>query len=360
AAGAAATTVHHLVLNFLLPAAVYPGGADLGRVALHAVILVLEAAALIWVSSRLASLIAGSEAEHARLLGLEAQAAAARRDAAVAMADSFQTRACGLIGELVLAAARTQSTIQDLSDLAGDSSARSLSMSDSSQRTASGIQVLASATDGLTATVDEIAEKTTRAAQAAAAAVASAGTTSQTIQDLNRAASQVAEGVQLIQAVAEQTNLLALNATIEAARAGEAGKGFAVVAAEVKALATQTAQATQTIAALIDRIQQETSRATRAIADIAGAIHGLNDMTGGVAAITEQQKAATSEIATGVRAAASGSSDVSADVTQLATTTDRTSQAAKESAEAASALAATARNLEQDVQAFVSKLRSAA
>lgn len=37
-AGTVAVALHHLTLNFLLPAAVYPGGSDLGRVVLHAVI----------------------------------------------------------------------------------------------------------------------------------------------------------------------------------------------------------------------------------------------------------------------------------------------------------------------------------
>ena len=64
------------------------------------------------------------------------------------------------------------------------------------------------------------------------------------IAGLAQAAQKIDDVVKLIQSVAGQTNLLALNATIEAARAGAAGKGFAVVASEVKALAVQTAKAT--------------------------------------------------------------------------------------------------------------------
>ena len=54
-----------------------------------------------------------------------------------------------------------------------------------------------------------------------------------------------------------------LNATIEAARAGDAGKGFAVVASEVKALATQTAKATEDISTKIAEVQTSTSSAVR-------------------------------------------------------------------------------------------------
>jgi methyl-accepting chemotaxis protein len=69
--------------------------------------------------------------------------------------------------------------------------------------------------------------------------------------------------------IAGQTNLLALNATIEAARAGEAGKGFAVVASEVKALARQTARATEEIAGQVAKIQAETGAAVNRIGDVA-------------------------------------------------------------------------------------------
>src|SRR5260370_3763269 len=54
--GTAAVALHHLILNFLLPAAVFPGGADLGRVVLHAVILGMEAAVLVWLAHPLAQL----------------------------------------------------------------------------------------------------------------------------------------------------------------------------------------------------------------------------------------------------------------------------------------------------------------
>ncbi len=79
-------------------------------------------------------------------------------------------------------------------------------------------------------------------------------------QDWRAAPTRIGDVIKLIQDIAAQTNLLALNATIEAARAGDAGRGFAVVATEVKALAAQTAKATEEIAKQIGSIQDLTRR----------------------------------------------------------------------------------------------------
>ena len=79
----------------------------------------------------------------------------------------------------------------------------------------------------------------------------------QTVDVLNRQASEIGGIVNLIKEVADQTNLLALNAAIVAARAGEQGRGFAVVADEVRKLAERTATATAEIANLVNSIRQE-------------------------------------------------------------------------------------------------------
>ena len=170
---------------------------------------------------------------------------------------------------------------------------------------------------------------------------------------LSETTGRIGEVVKLIAGIAGQTNLLALNATIEAARAGEHGKGFAVVASEVKALASQTAKATEEISAQIAAMQAETTRAVGAIKGIGGTIEEMNGLAAQVAAVAEQQSAATREIGRAFAEAAAGTRDASHHASGLAEVEARTGAAAS------GELAQQAEGLHGRVHTFLSSIRAA-
>jgi methyl-accepting chemotaxis protein PixJ len=89
--------------------------------------------------------------------------------------------------------------------------------------------------------------------------------TAKKVKHLGESSQKISKVVELISAFTAQTNMLALNASIEASRAGEEGRGFAVVASEVRALARQSAEATEEIRKLIASIQAETSEVVTAM-----------------------------------------------------------------------------------------------
>jgi methyl-accepting chemotaxis protein len=145
-------------------------------------------------------------------------------------------------------------------------------------------------------------------------AVAQADKTDARIAQLTRAAGRIGDVVKLITDIAEQTNLLALNATIEAARAGDAGRGFAVVAQEVKALAAQTAKATEEIGVQIAGVQAATQDSVVTIKDIGATIGRISDIAAAITTAVEQQATTTQQIAEHVHAAAGSAAHVAVDI----------------------------------------------
>ncbi|MEV9529621.1 methyl-accepting chemotaxis protein [Aliarcobacter butzleri] len=79
-----------------------------------------------------------------------------------------------------------------------------------------------------------------------------ANQTVESMQEINSQITSINEAITVIDQIAFQTNILSLNAAVEAATAGEAGKGFAVVAAEVRNLATRSAEAAREIKEIVE------------------------------------------------------------------------------------------------------------
>jgi methyl-accepting chemotaxis protein len=206
--------------------------------------------------------------------------------------------------------AAMKSTATELSATSNETESQTAGAVHTSNEAFSRVDTASTAAEELSRSIAEINRQLVRAAGVVRAAADEAQSTNTEIADLAEAAQKIDDVVKLIQSVAGQTNLLALNATIEAARAGTAGKGFAVVASEVKALAVQTAKATEVIAAQIAAVQSSTQSTVRAIASIAGRMQEIQQFTAAIAAAAEEQHSATSEISNSVAAAASGTKSV--------------------------------------------------
>ena len=79
-----------------------------------------------------------------------------------------------------------------------------------------------------------------------------ANETTVAMDEINTQVNAINDAISVIDQIAFQTNILSLNAAVEAATAGEAGKGFAVVAAEVRNLASRSAEAAKEIKTIVE------------------------------------------------------------------------------------------------------------
>ncbi len=232
--------------------------------------------------------------------------------------------------ELLASSTGMTSGSRDASDKAHSVSAAAEEMTSNITSVAAGMEEtttnlahVASATEQMTSTIGEIAQNSEKARRITDEATRQAARITEQIDQLGVAAREIGKVTETITEISSQTNLLALNATIEAARAGSAGKGFAVVATEIKALAQQTAAATEDIKGRIAAVQSATAGEITEIGKVSEVIQEVSALVASIAAAIEQQSTATNDIARNIAEASAGVNEANSRVAE-------TSQASRE------------------------------
>jgi methyl-accepting chemotaxis protein len=192
------------------------------------------------------------------------------------------------------------------------------SISASAEEMSSSVNAIATAIEQMSTSLNEVTRSCQKESDIVSSASAHADVTKKTMEDLGNVVVEVGNIIETIRTIATQTDLLALNATIEAASAGSAGKGFAVVASEVKALASQTSQATGQIRKQIETMQSTTKTAIKAIHVLTDKITEINSVSHTIVAAVEEQSSTVNEISRNISGAGQAATDIARNVSQSA------------------------------------------
>ncbi|MFM2278307.1 MAG: hypothetical protein RLZZ444_538, partial [Pseudomonadota bacterium] len=355
---AAVVAVHHLVLYFLLPSAVFPGQSDFSRVLLHAVILILQSGVLIALTGAVFASFGAAGRSADAAIAAQAEAAeraeeARRADAMMAdersrreaekveearqmtlavdqLASALNELAAGnlsyrldtpLFGRIDglrqtfnHAIGKLDSTMREVGTTAANVRGGAASIRDANNQLSSRTEHQAASVEETAAAITEISETVQQTAtraenvnrlveNAMRGAEKSAQIVSNAVEAMSRiegSSRQIGQIIGVIDDIAFQTNLLALNAGVEAARAGEAGKGFAVVAQEVRELAQRSANAAKEIKTLINASAGEVAHGVDLVGETGQALQRIGDEVKAIAGQVEQIVNATREQSAGL------------------------------------------------------------
>ncbi|WP_319483179.1 methyl-accepting chemotaxis protein [uncultured Cohaesibacter sp.] len=302
-------------------------------------------------------IIKGKELE-AEQVEMKRRSEEEKRKIMMQMADEFERQVGSIVQAVSSNSVELNASAQSMTDVSRLTLEQATQAASSSQQTTSSVQTIATATEEMTSTIAEISHQVAIASQSATEAVTKVRTTNEQMATLLDSASRIGNVVEMISTIAEQTNLLALNATIESARAGEAGKGFAVVAGEVKALAGQTARATEEIVKQISEVQAATKQSSDSMNDVSQVIQHLNEISAAIAAAMEEQNVAINEVASNIHQAAQGSELVNQNIFEVNKASQEAGSASSQVLASSQELSEQAEMLRSEVDKFIDQVRA--
>jgi len=272
--------------------------------------------------------------------------------------EEFRASITGTLKSVEEAIKNLKKSAQYLEESSESTRIKGIEIGRSSEEAATNVNTVSAAVEELSASVNAINNQVSESRKISTEAVRQSKEAVATIKSLSEMMSKINEILDFINSIAAKTNLLALNATIEAARAGEAGKGFAVVANEVKNLASQTSQATDTINDQINNIQGRTG-------DVAGAINKINDIilqiekhVTAISSSVSEQQVGTREISINTASTSQLATAVSDNIQAIQQNVDNASAQSTDVRNAAEALSLRFLDLETNVSDFLIKIKS--
>ncbi|MDE6640365.1 MAG: methyl-accepting chemotaxis protein [Acetatifactor sp.] len=217
-------------------------------------------------------------------------------------------------------------------------------VANASQALAQGSTEQASALQQVTASMDEVTQRTkdnaTEAGQAsnlvhnikdmAAEGNEQMKSMIQAMDSINESSETISKIIKTIDDISFQTNILALNAAVEAARAGVHGKGFAVVAEEVRNLAAKSASAAGETAEMIEDSIRKVATGTKIAEETAKSLDAIVKSIDEIVVLISNITASSNEQATAISQIDQAISQVSTVVQTNAATSEQCAAASEE------------------------------
>jgi methyl-accepting chemotaxis protein len=382
-AAAGLTAVHHLLLNFVAPTWVFSGAeftasGDVPRVLLHAAIVVMQTAVLLWLTDRLdRSIVAVA------LQAVSSDAARARSDEALAtfqeaqrveelrraaseaterrrfVADEIEVRFGAIVGDLGRMSARLSESKAALSATLASTAERSQELRFSHERAKKDVEGMAADTEQLAASVNEVGRSSSATRETVSVGARVTRELPVKVAQLNSAVDAANGILRIISSIAGQSSILALNATIEAARGSGAHQGFAVVASEIKSLSEQTAGAVDQIARHLEEVRGAAASVAEAIAVASESVGAVDKSSETISRAVQEQVIATTDLAAMSEQIAQHVALAATEAHAMAESITAAREAMDETGRIASGMADCSKTLHDNVHNVLAELRAA-